>query len=245
MRRARPGGALYPVLVIAVVLFGMAMALPQVLIGASGSMQLDTGRDRKREALESAVAFAEARLKRELGQMCLGGPAELGVVMPTGGADFPLNGMTVSRLPPFSVRPSFANPDYGARKVLDWELRCLRVALWDFERTEATRGPAPPPGASAPAAPANAGYQETYRFNYLLDGAAWAASPAPGKPLPFGVGGGQLHEEIAGTVEVKVQVDLGQTGLPLRRLSGEPRIAAMAQPRFDAFRASPRPGASP
>lgn len=239
MRRARPGGALYPVLLIAVVLFGMAMALPQVLVGAGASLRLDSGRDRKREAMESAVAFAEARLKRELTNLALSGPAELGVVLPTAGAGFPLNGLSMSKIGGFTVRPSFANPDYGRRKLLDWEVKCLRVGLWGYDRTEVPTAPAAP-GAPPP----STSFQERYRFNYLLDAAAWVPEAPAGKPHPPGVGGGELHEEIAGTVEVKVLVDLGRTGVPLRRLDGDVRIAAMAQPRFDTFvrSASPSPG---
>jgi hypothetical protein len=115
-RGARAGGALYPVLLLMGVLVFLGAMIPQVLVQASVSIGQDRGRDSLVTALESAVAFAEARLKKDLSD---------GLVL----TDKP-------EVKPFKVKPSFSNPDFGKKKYYDWEARLLKTEVFDVIASE-------------------------------------------------------------------------------------------------------------
>lgn len=99
----RRGGALFPVLILSLILLMLATMLPQVLVSASQAMKTDVSRDQVLEAAESGIAFAEAQLKLRLRN-------DLGVSQ----------NVTVK---PFTTQPSFDNPDFGQRKPVDFETR--------------------------------------------------------------------------------------------------------------------------
>lgn len=103
----RRGGALFPVLILSLILLMLASMLPQVLVSASQAMKTDVSRDRLMEAAESGVAFAEAQLKLRL-----------------------RNDLTVGHavtVKPFTVQPSFDNPDFGKRQPIDFESKLVSV----------------------------------------------------------------------------------------------------------------------
>lgn len=103
----RRGGALFPVLILSLILLMIATLLPQVLVSASNAMKTDVTRDRLLEAAESGVAFTEAQLKRRVG-------SDLTAGQPT----------TVKDL---LVRPSFDNPDFGKKKPIDFEAKLVML----------------------------------------------------------------------------------------------------------------------
>jgi hypothetical protein len=118
--KARTGGALFPVLVIVGILFLLSTMLPQVLVQAAGAIRLDNKRDKLSDALDSGVAFAEARLKRDLAQHVATGAAA-----DHARANQPLGG--------WKVRPTFDNPDFGRKKDYDFEVRCTKASLWKVD----------------------------------------------------------------------------------------------------------------
>lgn len=92
-RSARRGGALFPVLIISLILFMLGAMLPRVLIQASSALRNDRTRTLLLTAAESGIAMAEARLKREITDDLLAN--------------------TTSKTPHWVVKPSFDNPDFG------------------------------------------------------------------------------------------------------------------------------------
>ena len=113
----RAGGALYPVLLLLGVLVFLGAMIPQVLVQASVGIRQDRSRDALVLALESAVAFAEARLKYDMGEALV------------------LNASPT--LPkPFKVTPAPGNPDFGYKKPYDWEAKFLRIKLFDVVAPE-------------------------------------------------------------------------------------------------------------
>jgi hypothetical protein len=108
---ARPGGALYPVLLLLGVLVFLGTMIPQVLVQASVGIRQDRGRDALILALESAIAFAEGRFKKDLTDA--------------------LALTDTPTLRPFTIKPTLDNPDFGRKKAYDWEARLLRVARFD------------------------------------------------------------------------------------------------------------------
>lgn len=151
----RRGGALFPVLILSVILLMLCTMLPQVLVGASKAMTTDVSRDRVLEAAESGVAFAEAQLKQRLKN------------------DLTL-GHTV-KLSGFVIQPSFDNPDFGKRKLIDWETRLVSVKKRET-RLELT--------------------QELHRFGYKLASRAWNTQ---GRQIKLDVSG-----TLTATVKVDV-----------------------------------------
>lgn len=106
---ARRGGALYPVLMITAVLLTLSSMLPQVLVGASHAQKNGQARDRLLDAVESGVAFAEARLKQQLSADLLAG--------------------SVPKPAPWVMRPSYDNPDFGPKKDANFEVKLVSVKL--------------------------------------------------------------------------------------------------------------------
>ncbi|HEY9722512.1 MAG TPA: hypothetical protein V6D47_10875 [Oscillatoriaceae cyanobacterium] len=106
--RARHGGALLPVLILAIILFLLSAMLPQVLVAASSAMRHDQGRETLLAAAESGVAFAEARLKDNITDALTLGQAP--------------------NLAPFDCKPTMENPDYG-----DGHRATFDVAVTDIE----------------------------------------------------------------------------------------------------------------
>lgn len=116
MSKARAGGALYPVLLLLGMLIFLGAMIPQVLVQASVGIRQDRGRDSMVLALESAVAFAEGRLKKELSEGLL------------------LKDEPVIR--PFRCYPMGENPDFGREKFYDWESRLLKTKVFDVQAPE-------------------------------------------------------------------------------------------------------------
>jgi hypothetical protein len=112
MKRRR-GGALYFVLLLLAVLVFLGAMVPQVLVQASAGIRHDKARDALTVALDSAIAFGEARLKRDVGDALL-----LGRVPET--------------TPRFTVRPSQENPDHGPKRRLDWEASLVEFGPHDL-----------------------------------------------------------------------------------------------------------------
>jgi hypothetical protein len=117
---ARPGGSLYPVLIIVGILFLMSTMLPQVLVQASGAIRIDHKRDAVGDTLDSAIAFAEAKLKADLATHVATGAAAAGSKTPAPPAGW-------------VVRPSFDNPDFGHKNPYDFEVKCAKLSLWKVE----------------------------------------------------------------------------------------------------------------
>lgn len=109
--QARRGGALYPVLLLLGVLVFLGTMIPQVMVQASVGIRGDRGRDSLLLALESGIAFAEGRFKKELTDSLL------------------LSDTPVLRT--FVVKPTLDNPDFGRKKAFNWEARLLRVERFD------------------------------------------------------------------------------------------------------------------
>ena len=114
--RGRAGGALYPVLLLMGVLVFLGAMIPQVLVQASMGIRQDRGRESLVVALESAIAFAEARLKKDLSE---------GLLL----SDEP-------KIVPFTIKPKFDNPDFGRKRAFDWEARLLKTAVFDVVANE-------------------------------------------------------------------------------------------------------------
>jgi hypothetical protein len=117
---ARTGGALFPVLILVGILFLMSTMLPQLLVQASGAIRIDHKRDTVDQALDSAIAFAEAKLKHDLSTQVATGAAAAG-------------GKTPAPPAGWVVRPSFDNPDFGHKNPYDFEVKCLKTTLWKVE----------------------------------------------------------------------------------------------------------------
>jgi hypothetical protein len=120
MKGARAGGALFPVLILVGIMFLMSTMLPQLLVQASGAIHIDHKRDAVDQALDSAIAFAEAKLKHDLATQVATGAAAGG-------------GKTAAPPAGWVVRPSFDNPDFGHKNPYDFEARCLKIGLWKVE----------------------------------------------------------------------------------------------------------------
>jgi hypothetical protein len=103
----RRGGALFPVLILSLILLMIATLLPQVLVSASNAMKTDVTRDRLLEAAESGVAITEAQLKRRItSDLTAGQPASVKTLR---------------------VVPSFDNPDFGKKKPVDYEAKLVTL----------------------------------------------------------------------------------------------------------------------
>jgi hypothetical protein len=109
---ARRGGSLYPVLMITAILLILSSMLPQVLVGASNAQKNGVARDRLLDAVESGVAFAEARLKQQLSADLMAGS------VPKGGS--------------WVIKPSYDNPDFGPKKDATFEVKLVSVKLDSF-----------------------------------------------------------------------------------------------------------------
>ncbi|MDB5097093.1 MAG: hypothetical protein JWM80_1514 [Cyanobacteria bacterium RYN_339] len=117
---ARPGGALFPVLILVGILFMISTMLPQILVQASGAIRIDHKRDAVSDTLDSAIAFAEAKLKRDLALQVASGAAAAGP-------------KTAAPAAGWAIRPSFDNPDYGHKNLYDFEVKCTKISLWKVE----------------------------------------------------------------------------------------------------------------
>lgn len=108
---SRPGGALFPVLILSGLLLMLSTMVPQILVSASGAMRNDQDREAVLAACESGVAIAEARLKqRAATDVVIGTPVQI---------------------EHFSLSPSPDSPDYGRRQDVDYSVRLLDFKLKD------------------------------------------------------------------------------------------------------------------
>lgn len=110
--RARRGGALYPVLMISIILFMLSAMLPKMLIQSGSALRTDRNRTRTLMTLESGVSMAEARLKREM-------------------ADDLLAGVTSRPPRAWTAAPSFDNPDFGRRHDSTFRVKVLDTKPYD------------------------------------------------------------------------------------------------------------------
>ena len=177
-RGARRGGALYPVLIIMGILFMMSALLPQVLVDASVNIRTDRKRDKLMDAVDTAIAFSEARLKRQLASLVVSGQAaEAGkkIVPGTDSLKFYKEGSAPS-IPGSAgwvVKPTFDNPDYGHNHDYDFEARCMRVHLFHVNDLLVS---------------------QVYQFNYTIDAGAWNKA------------GNNKHVEVNGVVQIPAAV---------------------------------------
>lgn len=161
-RGARAGNSLYMVLLITGVLFILSMMLPQVLVQAAGGIKLDHGRDQLMDAMDSGIAFAEARLKHDLANTVgAWGPAERGgATPPPQGLTPDENGPGIPGMAGWVATPSYDNPDFGPKHRFTFEVRCLKARLFNVK--EYQNG------------------QALYQFNYALHAGAWEVARGPG-----------------------------------------------------------------
>ena len=191
-RGARAGGALYPVLLLLGVLVFLGCMIPQVLVQASVGIRQDRGRDALVLALESGIAFAEGRFKKELTDSLLL-------------SDKPI-------LRPFTVKPTLDNPDFGRKKLHDWEARLLRIRRFDTVSSVPSRF-------------------TTHVFSYRIQVRAWGTRP--GSPA--------MGSEVNGLISVDVFTDRGRSGVAVRRIE-RVGFEAMNEDRPSlAYGATPRP----
>lgn len=219
MRTSRTGGALFPVLMITGIIFLLSSMLPQVLVQASGSLRVDHARDELTNALDSGVAFAEARLKRDLTNYVMAGVpltslagAALATLADGTGADSGGLGTPLPQLAGWVVKPSFDNPDFGRKKKYAFEVRCQTVRLWKL-------------GLDANG--------EIYRFTYALDAGAWRED------------GNKKHVEVTGTITLTTAVSRSSTGSPVRVLKGPPVINGLNRELQNDFVSAPASSPAP
>lgn len=170
-RGARAGGALYPVLMLMGVLVFLGAMIPQVLVQASVGIRQDRSRDALTVAMESAIAFAEARLKKDLSD-------ELML------KDKP-------DIRPFTIKPSFENPDFGKKRAYDWEARMLRTAVFDVVSNE--KDPV-----------------KTFVYSYRIQAKAWSTRPD----------GPNQGAEVNGLISVRILEEKSKGGVATRTLDG-------------------------
>lgn len=170
-RGARAGGALYPVLMLMGVLVFLGAMIPQVLVQASVGIRQDRGRDALTVAMESAIAFAEARLKKDLSD-------ELML------KDKP-------DIRPFTIKPSFENPDFGKKRAYDWEARMLRTTVFDVVSNE--KDPV-----------------KTFVYSYRIQAKAWSTRPD----------GPNQGAEVNGLISVRILEEKSKGGVATRTLDG-------------------------
>jgi hypothetical protein len=107
-------------LVLGMLVFLGAM-VPQVLVQASLGIRHDRARDALAVALDTAIAFTEARVKHEVGEA-----------------------LRLERIPEdlqkFTVRPSQESPDHGAKHRIDWEARLFHFKPHDLAGPEGAGG---------------------------------------------------------------------------------------------------------
>lgn len=172
MRRGgRAGGALYPVLMLMGVLVFLGAMIPQVLVQASMGIRQDRSRESLVVAMESAIAFAEARLKKDLS-----------------------DGLLLSDEPgvkPFTIKPSFTNPDFGKKRDFDWEARLLRTEVFDVASSE--KDPL-----------------ITFVYSYRIQAKAWSTRD-PGL---------NQGSEVNGLISVRVLRAVSEGGVKTRVLDG-------------------------
>ena len=169
--RARAGGALYPVLMLMGVLVFLGAMIPQVLVQASVGIRQDRSRDSLTVALESAIAFAEARLKKDLSDA---------LVL----AD-------EAKVPPFAIKPSFENPDFGKKRAFDWEARLLKTSVFDVVATD--KDP-----------------MKTFVYAYRVQAKAWSTRP----------NGPNQGAEVNGLISVRILDEKSSGGISSRTLDG-------------------------
>lgn len=170
-RGARAGGALYPVLMLMGVLVFLGAMIPQVLVQASVGIRQDRSRDALTVAMESAIAFAEARLKKDLSD-------ELML------KDKP-------DIRPFTIKPSFENPDFGKKRAYDWEARMLRTTVFDVVSNE--KDPV-----------------KTFVYFYRIQAKAWSTRPD----------GPNQGAEVNGLISVRILEEKSKGGVATRTLDG-------------------------
>jgi hypothetical protein len=180
MAGARPGTSLYMVILLTGILFMMSAMLPQILVQASGAIRIDRSRDLLMDAVDSGIAFGEARLKRDLTNHVTswsgnGDPAQTGPKPPAAGFVPDKAGPSLQGMAGWVVHPTFDNPDFGQRKQLNFEVRCLKVALFHVQRTEVS---------------------ETSQFHYSLDAGAWENK-----------GEHNRHVEVNGVITLNASID--------------------------------------
>ncbi len=170
-RGARAGGALYPVLLLMGVLVFLGAMIPQVLVQASVGIKQDRSRDSLTVALESAIAFAEARLKKDLSDELVLKDA--------------------ARITPFTIKPSFENPDFGKKRAYDWEARLLKTSVFDVVSNE--KDPV-----------------KTFVYAYRLQAKAWSTRPD----------GLNQGSEVNGLISVRILDEKSKGGVSIRTLDG-------------------------
>jgi hypothetical protein len=154
---AREGTSLYMVLLLTGILFMMSAMLPQVLVQAGSAIRVDRTRDLLMDTVDSGIAFGEARLKRDLSNLVTtwsgnGDPLQRGPAPPPVGFVPDKSGPSLQGMAGWVVRPTFDNPDFGPKKTFNFEVRCLKVALYHVQRTDIS---------------------EMNQFHYTLDAGAW------------------------------------------------------------------------
>lgn len=119
MTGARPGGALFSVLILSTILLILGIMLPQLLVGTSAAMRNDHDRERVLYAAESGVAFAEARIKRQIGDDLLAGASPASQV--------------------FELTPSPDSPDFGHGSDLSYLVKLLNLTVPSLQLDQATQ----------------------------------------------------------------------------------------------------------
>lgn len=145
---ARAGTSLYMVILLTGILFTISVMLPQLLVQAASGIKLDRGRDHLMDALDSGVAFAEARVKRDVTNKV----QNFGQNAPQEGYLKDAPGPGIKGMGGWVAKPTYDNPDFGPKRDLNFEVRCLKIRLFNVVR-----------GLNS----------ETYEFNYTLQAGAW------------------------------------------------------------------------
>ena len=192
MLRAREGGALYPVLLLMGVLVFLGAMIPQVLVQASVGIRQDRSRESLNTAMESAIAFAEARLKKDLSD------------------ELVLKDKPDVR--PFTIKPSFENPDFGKKRAYDWEARLLKTEVFDVVAPE--KDPV-----------------KTFVYAYRIQAKAWSTRPD----------GPNQGSEVNGLISVRILEEKSKGGVATRTLDGVSFETMNEDRRNLAMGASPGP----